>query len=407
MDEAIYQDAFVLRVDDDGERELTGFVGGPAGVSELQLGASTWLSVDTADPFTLASLRCTRASDLGLLLALVGKDVANRLLVEPPGGEAVRVGRRRSTRSRGPSSLRGGGPEAYELGGAVALAEVASDPMRHELTRGAAALELAAEAASLPLPTNVTEALTDVWLPRAVNLLEAGADALPRLINVAKDAARQLEDLTGRMSSPSVVAGTPQTRRSLAAFGQEVRELRTDEWALAMAAGGGGGPKYSPIDESPTEPQRVLVDLRPAGRLVVHRPKVDDEEGGWLRVLAAGSSTLLTIAPFESVGRRWRADAIVPPDLGLHQLNIDVTDDPLPARTKLEATRRAIRLGRKAVAFEVVRHHRASGTWLRCAAAWRELGDARRAALAEQRAEQPQPGRRAFVADEIHLALAL
>jgi hypothetical protein len=402
MDEPIYEDAFVLRVDDDGERELTGFVGGPAGVSELQLDESTYLSVDTADPFTLASLRCTRATHFGLLLSLFGKEVANRLLVEPPGAAAVRVGRRREDPTRR-SSLPGGGPEAYELGGAVSLAGLASDPTRHELIRGTAALELAGQAAFLPLPDHVREQLVDTWVARGADLVASGTDVLPDLSTAGGAMIVRLDDVLESAARGISNVVPIRVLRALADVREVIEDLRGggSEMSEIVSA---GLPPATPAGPEELEP--LLIDLRPAGRLVVHRAKAENVDGGWVRVLAAGSSTLIAIAPFEDAGQRWRADLIVPPDLGLGHLQVDVTDDPLPARSKLEATRRAIRLGRAAVAYEVVHHRRTAEAWRRCAEAWRELGDPRRATLAERRASRPQPGRRAFLADEMHVALA-
>lgn len=99
------------------------------------------------------------------------------------------------------------------------------------------------------------------------------------------------------------------------------------------------------------------------------------------------------------------AELLVPPDLGLDQLSVEVTADPLPAVSSLLRVREAIKLGRRAASLQALGQRTARARWFECADAWTALGDHRRAELAQQYASS-KSARRPLIAERVAAAIS-
>lgn len=136
------------------------------------------------------------------------------------------------------------------------------------------------------------------------------------------------------------------------------------------------------------------VSLAYGGRLTVRsfRPRADE----WLRVLHVQTLVLVALVPMlEDDDGDWGAEALIPPDLDVTDIVIEITRDPLPSETAMVRTREAIHLGREAVlAGARNKAFRARELWRLAARAWEELGDTTRARLAQQYSMDRQKERR-------------
>jgi hypothetical protein len=337
------------------------------------------LAVDFADPTTLVSCRADGWLRDDVLEVLVGTRAAQRVAQVQQSDRPVRIAdhdeMERERMRSGNWSARPGNPGAMAFGVCAVLSSLADDDQRHELVRAVAALELAEQSHLLPLPDDVVEGVADRARTRALDLLADGVDAFEQLAARDPRTAARVRSLIR-----SVMAADP---------GDELRWRRTSQEFARMARprpSVRAAPARKSAPPSAMEPERVpertVVDLKPNGLLIVHRTVETDDQATWVRVLQSPQLSLLAAAPLLRSGSRQRAELLVPPDLTLNQLVVEVTSDALPITSTLEQIRRAIDLGRRASTLEALRSPRASNAWHACATAWTALDDPRRAQLA-------------------------
>jgi hypothetical protein len=113
------------------------------------------------------------------------------------------------------------------------------------------------------------------------------------------------------------------------------------------------------------------------------------EKDWWLRVSLEGSQVLLAVVPVIERGSRAIAEALLPSDLTLSEVELELTQDPLPpTNSTIQQTMDAIRLGRSAVRKSLLaRGVTPVSLWLECADLWEQLGDVSRAKQARRYAE--------------------
>lgn len=365
----VFPEPLVVHSHDDGEHLLVSFTAGPSGVAELRAGDGVWVSVDFADPATLASVRVEVGADPVVLGELIGDERAAAVVRMTPtaNGRPRRLpgDRTVSRRQIGRLSSRDPDAEPNAFSSAAVTASLADDPARSGLARAAAHFELI-EALS-ELPGAPLEELISRSVEQAVELLDDCGLEIEVLAEADVGTAKRLAALchSARRSDPVVA--------------DAVERLLSDARTEMVASG-------QPLLSSPgTVPDfdqpSMVVDLRPSGRLVA---RCSDGSGQWVRVVHARSLVLMAIAPMRADGGSWRADALVPPDVSLRELRVDLTTEPLPVGgSSLQRMKHAVGLGRRAVEAHVVgRDDWSRQRWAECSQAWRELGDDTRAAVA-------------------------
>jgi hypothetical protein len=114
------------------------------------------------------------------------------------------------------------------------------------------------------------------------------------------------------------------------------------------------------------------------------------EEDWWLRISLEGTQVLLAVVPLMERGDRAIAEALLPTDVTLNELDLMLTNSPLPTRpSSIDAVMKAVNLGRSAVRASLIRRHWEQGErWLKCAEAWEVVGDTQRANRARIYAEK-------------------
>ena len=409
MADAVFDGSFVLHVDDDDGRTLVGFAPGPAGMAVIDLGQGMSLAVDFADPATLVSCRADRWLRDDVLEVLIGARAAHQVSKVRQSDRPVRISdgsdaEREFNRnlSEPPDN-----PVALAYGTCAVLSSIIDDEQQHELARASAALELADNIATLALPTDIIDDIADRTRQRAIELLTDSIDALEALADNDPRTARQLRSLLNQVMKDHG-ADDLRWRQIFTEFERTIR--RTHPSTKAAAAPARAMPMRLPMPMRTTEaevrvPERTVVDLKPNGLLVVHRPFTTDDETAWARVLQQPQLTLVAAAPLLRTRTRLRAELLVPPDLTLDQLIVEVTNDPLPTSSSLDTIRRAIDLGRRAASLETLHSPQAPDAWQACAAAWTALDDPRRAQLARQHSTSSARVRPASIAERVAHAI--
>jgi len=384
MSAPIYRESLVVHIDDDGERELVSFNAGPAGVAQVDLGDGVTVQVDFAEPSRLASIRIEPGARASTVEDLIGSQRADAVLSMVPrsdGRPRRMVGEDGPERERdqrvGPSSLARATYESMRFGRVAVLQSMVDDPWAPDLARATAALEVAVEAAGDLGDRDSIAQLGVSAVERAAQLLD-GADAdLSRWAGAHPDVARDLHELCDNqllMSRPIAHAA-----EVLAAAG------------FVDHRGNAASQSSSPVPEM----SGVHIELKPLGRMVVRSADLSGDQ--WVRVVRKESLVLLALAPMMVTASGVVAEVIVPPDLTLADMEVDITAAPLPVpASSLARVTRAVQLGRDAVALHVVGQWQRSRTrWAECARAWRELGDTTRAQIAARYADgenEPQRG---------------
>jgi hypothetical protein len=391
---------------DDGSAHYSDGDAGPAGVARLELaGGTIVVTVDYLEPATIVGLDLHDPDDghLRALATVLGRPSLGHDELPDDG----------SPRALPTPIGIGLGTRPHPL---VALAVVATDIEEQPFepfALGVALLEAAELVERLPgearrllgdvdpsatrrrgarlvldaAPDDIEWAVGPRWRPRVVELLAAAAAAL------GGTAGEALGDLS-------------RTLRSGPAWAMPAAAL--DAAAAPPAAAHAAAPlRLVPPPEPEPEPEGrstecsfvldpgVGVDevgvLRTVGHLdagVVGSNLRDP----WLRVMrvrGAEPPVPLAVAPFGGDGELREAAVLVSDDEIDTDLVVEVTPAPLdaPLAGRLEAVRGACRLGRAALGEERAgRDPVAIDLWLRCAAAWRDLGDDRRADAADERA---------------------
>ena len=399
MTDAIYPDDLVLRIADIGTTRVRTLVGndiGPAGICSLALADGSTVHVDYADPQRLISL--DPSGDAPVLDLLIGSERARFARTAAPLGDdqAIRLpGIRAPRRDRAASSLPSGGDWARALGVAAALDAVHHDEDELPIVRAVAGLELAGRARDLARArlvdrteiASVVDRSLDLALGDEIGLgmIAAAGEKLGfevgRMLLAAADTAAYVGDervgrLRRSLKRPPRASVAPDPVDPwrfdevgrVAAMRASSASLRTFDSDLRDRRGPVRG---TTPDLVMTSPGRLRIEwtVRPPGE--------------WVRVLRAGSQVLLALAPIVSDDDGVWAETVVPPDLGIDDLELDTIagdgSDDLASRTTAERVRAAVDLGRMAVAAATARRRDARELWRRCAEAWSELGDDRRA----------------------------
>jgi hypothetical protein len=183
------------------------------------------------------------------------------------------------------------------------------------------------------------------------------------------------------------------------------------QWAPLLLAMPDAMPDPDAYGAPPPE-DFIEIDMPDAGQVVV---RVSRQHGGmWVRVLKTAGLVPLALVPLTEDGMLLEALAVVPSDLEVSDLVVELVEPDQatrPARP-LTLVSAAVDAGRAAAMYERLgRIDDASAAWSECARLWSDAGDPRRASLAEERAHGAgQWNRRglvgAFVADEL-LAVAM
>lgn len=399
-----------------GEYDLVARPSGPAGVNVLPL-QHILIRFDAAEPTQLCGLEVGASTSLDTLGYFIGSERAGQVLERRPTP---------SMRSRhieplrpAPRSLQSQGQEVIaELSLAAALHSHSGDESLTDLARAAASLEL----------TTVCARLDDLGVPgvgdtrseavsRAAELLRNAKKEIDALVEDEPDLARRLAELCRAMGLSNRVFTRTADRID--------RDLRSDgDWhefgtgtQTADAVLGSPLPMAmhatrlaAPLDRVTAFPELHLVqpavELMRGGRLVVRpEPERITSSSCWVRVLRSGTLSALALAPARRVGRGWVAETIVEPGLTLDDLEIDVVERPVLPESSLVRARKAVAVGREAVALMVLGEYSAAGDlWHECAHAWEELGDSERARLANTYARRPVRSRTAALAEYIAYA---
>jgi hypothetical protein len=374
-----FSGSFVLHLDEEDGRNLVGFAPGPAGMAVLDLGRGMSLAVDFADPTTLVSCRADGWLRDDVLEVLVGTRTARQVAQVRQSDRPVRIAdddeMERERMRSGNWSARPGNPVAMAFGVCAVLSSLTDDEQPHELVRAVAALELAEQSRLLPLPEDVGEGVVDRARTRALELLADGADGFEQLAARDPRTAARVRSLIR-----SVMTDDPGDELRWRRISQEFDRTARQRPTVAAAPARKSSRPYAM--ETERVPERTVVDLKPNGLLIVHRTSDTGDQATWVRVLQSPQLSLLAAAPLMRSGSRQRAELLVPPDLTLEQLVVEVTSDALPVTSTLGQIRRAIDLGRRASTLEALRSPRASDAWHACATAWSALDDPRRAQLA-------------------------
>jgi len=442
MSNPVFEDSFAVYVDNEIGNELITAVAGPAGSAFLRLPTGVTIEVDYAQPEQLIALYVEPHAAPSLLATLIGDERAQVVARFTPreDGRPYRLPDRRiadffddrtndaallvdeDEREREhererlqslPLSLRNS-RNAYEtglLGRLAVLQTVAMDPAMSDLAQATASLEFAASVSSgelLRIP-GLAE-LLEPSVERAGELLAGVRTEMRALVQEQPHLADQLHKLCARFgttndgcaSAARLLAEARRSRDGSAPSWHEAGRryapaappdgllaMRSRPHADAMAA--------IPAPELAASLRSVpdhTVSLAYGGRLTVRsmRPRPDE----WLRVLHASTLALVALAPLlEDDDGDWGAEALIPTDLGLADIALEITPTPLPTESMLVRTREAIRLGRDAVLTSARGNaFRTRELWRLTAAAWEEVGDETRSRLAREYSMQSPKSRR-------------
>lgn len=422
-----------------GMLDVVGFVPGPAGMVSTGFGGDVTVSVDYADPGRMSSVEIPLGAagpDLELMVALFG----------PQGWQVLRssidarldhpivtpLGKPRSLRDV--SSGRTGDRPALDFGTAVAGLSVTDDADEHPLVRATAALEsLRAVWESSGLGESLIgdasgRRRVDRWMTDAVEALRDDLYGDQRLVELDPGTYRYLQRcamvLVDRYAKgprwtrdlvrvlPERLIDLDSRRRQRAARSTAADEpLQMARMMVSMAAS-----QYLlsdpaviqaleelPSDGSSAPPGSPRLELASPGRLRV--VFAEEPSGSWLRVLDRSSLGLLAVVPIQRERSAWLAEAIVPADAGLDDLQIVVADAPVPTEggSSISRTLGAIDAGRRATMLDTRDDRRAAAAqWRACAVLWRDLGDETRANLADAYATgRERVRRRSQVHDDV------
>lgn len=428
MIDEIFPDDVVLRVDEVGSAEVRHLIAndlGPAGICSLTLADQSVVQVDYAEPDRLISVE--PGSDPDVLAALIGEVRAEATLstrslgddsaLRLPGSGRRDVGRRTSQ----PRQTQA----AVHLGRVAALMAIHHDVDELPLVRAIAGFESVARSADPLIAPILNRQEATTIVDRSIALATAAEDDVFRFNGrhpkLAMEVARLVDEARHAIGrTDPLESGNPLRRLERLDDHRRTRPVDDDSmgqrWQFAAAS------PASPMRPFPrssrdefafsrvfAEPVGPKLTIAPRGRLTItwkHQP-----EGDWARVLRAGSQVLLALVPVVAENSQWSAQAIIPPELGVDDLEVDTTERPIdadPPASRLERVRAAVDLGRQAtnVAISRRRGHGSAELWRRCADAWRELGDDRRADRALAYADgRLEVSRRSTLADEVREAV--
>jgi len=436
MAESVYPAPFQA-TSRDGQTELQGEPFGPAGTSSLELSDGTVWEVDHAEPTQLVSLllegdleRSTLARDLlgaerfdwtcaQLDAQRAAKKPGKRLQAGVPGDPSDVWGTS-SPRFRGSNDL------AALVGTAVLMADMSTDESLSPLVRLAAGLEFVVRVRDGYLGS-LFEGAVGPMVDQLYDIaLQVGPDDFEEL-------GRQAEKPLHRFES--IVRWVRQEVPSLELPLRQVSEL------MSRRVGGGGGlvgnaggfvgdgvassmrmrttllampDAMSDVDSfgAPPPEDFIEIDMPEAGQVVVRVSR--QHEGKWVRIVKTAGLVPLALVPLVEDGMLLEALAVVPSDLEVPDLVVEVVEPDQAVRPErpLRLVGAAVEAGRAAARYERLgRPDDASDAWRECSRLWSDAGDPGRASLAEARAHGSRQWNQrgllgAFVADEL-LAVAM
>ena len=383
MSESIYPQQFVAHFDEDGI-DLVSSTHGPAGVAELELTNGISLLIDFADPDSLTSLRVEGQTIPDTLVELIGEERAELLASAErnPAAKPLRLLQEESNGDEEFSRFRGSQPRpplqlAQELGVLSRLKSLSEDEEVHDVVRATSALEFARNSrrfnSELPGFLKGNPGAT----AEVAELLDGEEASLGRVSGSAPKAAAQLAGLLRRYQSENeTLRRAYEVLTGPIAGGFQDHELRHAVASIASLASSDHRLAEFDFDA----PIRIsAVSISNGGLLKAHVTLYEDN--WWLRVTLEGSQVLLAVVPVVERGDRAVAEAILPPDVSLNDVDLLLTQTPLPESTSsIDQVINAIDLGRKAVRRSLVEQFTDTAeTWMQCADAWEVLGDVQRA----------------------------
>ncbi|MCD9625285.1 hypothetical protein [Rhabdothermincola salaria] len=354
--------------------------------------------VDYADPVQLSSIAVDGDSAAGLLSHLIGDDRAVEALETDDDtrprrlvGESPSMGQQSDPRfgtNRARDAFRPG--DAQIMGRLAFLEALSTDEDLPPLVRATAALEAAYEAEERPELTPSVVAGRRARITEAAELLDQVQADIAWVANGKPKLASRLASLC--FGALNDAPGLREVADTLTGG----RTRSADRIAAPAAARAMSMAFWEPAVRAATLTDGGLLRVRTVG-------PTDDL---WMRVTARGSQVLIALVPVLKADRGGTAEAVVPHDLRLDDLELTLTVDPLPLpASSLDRAMRAVRLGQKAVLLRSSDPAAARELWEDCAAMWEDLGDPTRAAQARQYAEHGIPQRPATLAEEIARAL--
>ena len=339
---------------------------GPAGEVSLELAEGIWITIDFAegDPGRVISLVIDADCRSPFLVSLFGEDRA--IQIEETLGNSGPLNLR---------ALRGASiplPPTLEAASFIEIAKMkstAEDPAVHDVARACAALEAIEEMRRASVKAPRFDELTRDLLELAVNVLESEEQMLVLLHDRLPKTAARFAGLCQRNSR-----STPELDgyRRLLEFGGEINvDVEFDE----SFDDGSSGKRVS----------LSRIELSEGGLL--EATSLTYQPDRWVRVLNSGSLELLALAELRKQNDGSSvATTIVAPGTSLNQIFCEILDEPRPIqRSSIERVGAAVRLGRRATRAESISEARSR--WTLCAEAWAELGDGRRARIAQRYAE--------------------
>lgn len=431
MDEPVYTEPLEAR-SQDGESQLRGRPFGPAGVSAVELPDGTLWEVDHADPSRLVLVALDGDLDRSVLLRdLLGPerfDLACAQLDAQRAAKAAGSRLRADVRSAdgaehvsGPRNRWHGA--AHAVGSAILAADLAADDSQLPLVRLAAGLEFLSmvgggqlEQLFGPLAEQVAEGLVEPARDldaEGLELLEPQAEkSLHRLESLVRQAARQYPELELPLREVLELLRSSRRRRNQPQeFGTHLmvnRALRAIDSSPFDAPDGSWAPAAFESHGSPVRPEDFLdVSMGGPGHVVVRTAR--HHRGKWVRVLRVAGLVPLALVPLQPEGMVLEALAVVPPDLDLDDLVVQLLlpDELVGPERPMDLVRGAVEAGRAAARYwRLEKYREASSAWWECGRLWREAGDGRRADEARERAaDVPNwnrtPPQRPLLADEL------
>lgn len=389
MNEPAFSQSLTVHFDDDGI-DLISRAPGPAGSVELGLVSDVSVTVDFADPSSLSGIRVNGDEIPDVLVSLIGEERTEQLtrLNRSPSGKPARLSRagseaseeifRRGSGSR-PSQRR---PVGRELGTLSRLRSIAEDDNISEIIRATSVLEFMnrSEDYGGEISYLVQTSIGDVEL--AAHLLEGSEEDLRMLMMREPKTAIQLAGLCAPFETE--FDSLRRAREVLMGPLTQEAEDFTDFESAAMVA-------YSLASQDFDYEAQIrlsAVTLSDGGLLSAR--VTEFEEDWWLRISLEGTQVLLAVVPLMERGDRAIAEALLPTDVTLNELDLMLTNSPLPTRpSSIDAVMKAVNLGRSAVRASLIRRHWEQGErWLKCAEAWEVVGDTQRANRARIYAEK-------------------
>lgn len=421
--DAFYPDDLVLRISDIGAvraRSLVGNDVGPAGVCSLVLADGSVVDVDYAEPERLVHIEPT--GDAPLLDLLIGRARARVVRASAPLGDdrGIRIPGR-TGRDRGVVTSRPrGGDGARAIGLAATLVALHRDDDELPFVRAVAGFEFVRRFSGAGIDRVIDRTDLAAVLDRSLDLAIADVPSVTEYVarrpKETEEIIRVVEESVtrgGRADDPRVASLTDILRRRV--WGQRPKRSEWDgfddvigdglDGRVAMRAAMLSAPlRTFSVDGRDVHSLIPTLTITTPGRLRIEwsiRPA-----GEWVRVLRSGTQVLLALAPVVRDDDGVWAETVVPPDLGVDDLEIDTVTgsdgDGLEVDTPTERVRAAIDLGRMAVTATIARRRDASELWRRCADAWGALGDDRRARRAEAYANgELEVTRRDTLADRV------